>query len=323
MHFIDNTFGVKVSASSYVEYSDVAQLKNALQSAQKPFLHIGRASNLLFTKDFEGTVFHCVNKNIEILSESDSVVEVRVGAGLVWDSFVAHCVENGWGGVENLSLIPGEVGAAAVQNIGAYGAEAKDVISRVNAFDTESLTEVTLSNAECGYSYRNSFFKSPEAKRFFIVSVEFILCKQPEFKLEYGNLKEAVKEPSLKAIREAIIEIRRNKLPDPEQIGNAGSFFMNPVVPFSKYEELKTQYPDIPHYPAAEGFVKLSAGWLIEQCGWKGRSMGKAAIYQKQALIVVNTGGATGQEILDLAAAVVSAVELKFDITLKMEVQVV
>jgi len=319
-----NTFGIDVSAAYYVDYSNTDELKSALEVAQKPYLHIGGGSNLLFsTPLFNGTIFHNISKDIDIICENSSEVIVKVGGGFIWDRFVAYTVDKGWYGAENLSLIPGEVGAAAVQNIGAYGVEAKDIITSVETYNIESGDIRVFDNSECGYGYRKSIFKEDENKHLFVLSVTFKLSKVPIFTLSYGNLSVVIGDkPAIGDVRNAIISIRKSKLPDPYEIGSAGSFFMNPVVSQQKFNELINLYPSMPHYDAPDG-VKLAASWLIDQCGWRGKSLGPAGVYHKQALVLVNLGGATGADILKLAKCIVSDVEIKFGITLRMEAQVI
>lgn len=320
-----NTFGLEAVAGTYVEYCSAEELLRDIPDAPRPWLHVGGGSNLLFAHPrFEGTVFHNAMNAIEVLSEDEESVVVRAGGGVVWDFFVQWCVNHGWYGAENLSLIPGEVGAAAVQNIGAYGAEVKDIIERVETLDTETLRERAFSREECGYGYRSSFFKSEAGRRFFVLSVVFRLSVVPKFNLGYGALKD-IDSPSLTlaAVREKVIATREAKLPDPEQIGSAGSFFMNPVVSRQKAESLLAEYPDMPQYPAPDGMVKLSAGWMIDRCGLKGYLRANAGVYEKQALVLVNLGGATSEEILALANQVIDTVRDKFGVTLHPEVQII
>ncbi len=323
---IYNTFSLKAVAETYLEYCSADELARELPQAPRPWLHVGGGSNLLFASErVGGTVFHNACNAMEVLCEDSGSVLVKVGGGVVWDFFVERAVSCRWYGAENLSLIPGEVGAAAVQNIGAYGAEAQDIIESVETFDTQRLRLRVFEKEECRYGYRSSFFKSEEGRRYFVISVNMRLSKIPRFNLGYGALKDLAAEDglTLRRVREKIIGIRREKLPDPEQMGSAGSFFMNPVVSQEKYRSLAAEYPDMPHYPASDGMVKLSAGWMIDRCGFKGRSMGRAGVYGKQALVLVNLGGATAQEIIALARAVVEAVEGRFGVRLKAEVQLV
>lgn len=318
-----NTFGLEVYAHRFLEYASEEELATLIHTGQigTPYLHIGAGSNLLFTDNYPGTILHSRILGISVTHEDADSVCLRVGAGVVWDDFVRLCVEKGWQGAENLSLIPGEVGAAAVQNIGAYGVEAKDIITSVETLDSSG-HEQTYQVEECAYAYRRSLFKRPEMKSVFITRVNFRLNKTPRFHLDYGALREALngQTPTLSLVRNAIIHIRQSKLPDPKELGNAGSFFMNPVIPRAQFEQLQTTHPAIPHYDVDEHLVKVPAGWLIEQCGWKGRSLGPAAVYDKQALVLVNTGGATGNDIVRLAEAVQASVREKFNINIQPEV---
>ena len=321
-----NTFGIDVNTRYFAEYSSIRELKEILGSEivnANPLLHIGGGSNLLFLKDFEGIILHSQLKSIEKISESDEIVLLRVGAGMVWDEFVAYCVSNNYYGVENLSLIPGEVGASAVQNIGAYGMEVKDVIETVDTIHTETLNERIFTNEECRYGYRKSIFKEELRGKYIITNVTFRLKKQPDYQFDYQHLREAVLqrgEINLANIRSTVISIRESKLPDPSITGNAGSFFMNPVIPKEKYEELQLSHPTMPHYPASETEVKVPAGWLIEQCGWKGRSVGNVGVHSRQALVIINLGGATGPEVAGLAAQIRENVFQRFGIDITPEV---
>ncbi len=322
---ISNTFSLEAVAATYIEYGSVEELRRDLPGAEKPFLHVGGGSNLLFaTPRFDGTVFHNCDCSVDVIADEEDSVLVRAGGGLKWDRFVQWCVEQGYYGAENLSLIPGEVGAAAVQNIGAYGAEVRDIIERVDAYDIIDGVEVSLGRGECNYAYRSSLFKSDAGRRYFVIAVVFSLSRQRRLNLSYGALKDIDgQKATLQDVRDAIIAIRRDKLPDPEEIGSAGSFFMNPVVPAEQYEALAAQYPDMPHYPAADGLVKLSAGWMIDRCGFKGLQRGRAGVYAKQALVLVNLGGAKSEEILALAKEVIEKVESTFGVTLRPEVQII
>ena len=321
-----NTFGIDVNTRYFAEYSSIGELKEILGSEiinAKPWLHIGGGSNLLFLKDFEGIILHSQLKSIEKISETNEIVLLKVGAGMVWDDFVAYCVSNNYYGVENLSLIPGEVGASAVQNIGAYGMEVKDVIETVDTIHTETLNERIFTNEECRYGYRKSIFKEELRGKYIITNVTFRLKKQPDYQLDYQHLREAVLqrgEINLANIRSTVISIRESKLPDPSITGNAGSFFMNPVIPKEKYEELQLSHPTMPHYPASETEVKVPAGWLIEQCGWKGRSVGNVGVHSRQALVIINLGGATGPEVAGLAAQIRENVYQRFGIDITPEV---
>ena len=330
-----NTFGMKVKARCFIEYDSVADLVDIeFEELARPVLHIGGGSNLLFTDDFKGTVLHSKINFIEILENG----LVSVGAGVVFDDFCAWAAKEGLWGVENLSYIPGEVGASAVQNIGAYGVEVKDVIRTVYCYDTVEEEFVSFDVSECGYGYRDSIFKDPEIKgRYIVTHVVFELSSTPQPKLEYGHLREAVaaiigesssSKLTPELIRKVIIKIRKEKLPEPSVMGSAGSFFKNPVVPaehFQKIEsaakaELGADYK-VPHYDLPDGMVKIPAAWMIEQCGWKGRRSGGAAVYDKQPLVIVNyTGEAYPEEIIGLEKRIIASVKAKFDVELNPEV---
>ena len=322
-----NTFGMDVKASRFVEYASVEELRglwNAEREAVARALHIGGGSNLLFASDYEGLILHSAIKGYTVVKETEEEVEVRVGAGEVWDDFVAYTVANGWYGAENLSLIPGEVGASAVQNIGAYGVEAKDLIVSVDTFGLETGEERRFMREECRYAYRESVFKQELKGKYAVTFVTYRLKKHPVFHLEYGNIRAELEKQGcqvdLENVRRIIIAIRQAKLPDPKVLGNAGSFFMNPVVPKMQVEALLAQYPDMPHYPVDDAHVKIPAGWMIDRCGWKGKRVGHAGVHEKQALVLVNCGGATGKEVMHLAEEIVASVRERFGVTIRPEV---
>lgn len=324
---IPNTFGLDVKAGRWLEYASVEELKALIAEGQisSPYLHVGSSSNLLFLGDFEGTVLHSAIKSIELVNQDAEKVWLRVGAGVIWDDFVAYCVERGYYGAENLSLIPGEVGASAVQNIGAYGVEVKDLISCVETVDVHGDKRV-FGVEECGYAYRNSVFKRPDMKSFFVTHVTFALNKAEQYTLNYGTIRQELEkypQIDLATVRQVIVSIRESKLPDPKVLGNAGSFFMNPIVPRAKYETLLQEYPSMPSYQVDATHVKIPAGWMIEQCGWKGKSLGNAAVHDKQALVLVNCGGATGADIVALSDAVRAAVREKFGVEIHPEVNMI
>ena len=321
-----NTFGIDVRAALFVEYNTTNELQKFLQSEDfarhERFLHIGSGSNLLFGADYDGIVMHSAIHDLEVISETNDHVWVRVGAGYVWDDFVSYCVEQGWGGAENLSIIPGEVGASAVQNIGAYGIEVRDIIEHVEAMAVDG-TKRTFTNEECQYGYRDSIFKRELRGQHIITHVVYRLTKNPIFRLDYGDLRahvEAHGAPTLKTVRDAVIAIRESKLPDPQVLGNAGSFFTNPVIPHEQYNSLKEQYPNMPSYPIDDTYVKIPAGWLIDSIGWKGKALGHAAVHDRQALVLVNLGGATGREIMALAEHLSEEVYNKYGIRITPEV---
>ena len=321
---IPNTFGLDVEAAVFLEYNSVEELEGLIAAGRitSPYLHIGGGSNLLFTDDYKGVILHSHINNIEIVAEDEETISVRVGAGIIWDDFVAYCVEHGWYGAENLSLIPGEVGASAVQNIGAYGVEVKDLISSVETVNIQGVKRVYRVD-ECDYSYRNSIFKRPEMKQVFVTHVSFRLSKKEHYILDYGTIRQELEKcpvVDLKTLRQVIIRIRESKLPDPKVLGNAGSFFMNPVVSRRVFETLREQYPLMPFYELGADRVKIPAGWMIDQCGWKGKSLGPAAVHDKQALVLVNRGGAKGADIVALSDAVRASVREKFGIDIHPEV---
>lgn len=325
-----NTFGIDAQCRDFFEYTTVSQLLEHLpQFRQTRWLHIGSGSNLVFVHDFEGTIVHSAIQGIEVQRQTEQYVWLKVGAGQVWDDFVAECVTRGYCGLENLSLIPGEVGAAAVQNIGAYGVEVCQYIDTVEAVQVTTGKLCELRGSECQYGYRSSIFKKEQAGQYIVTHVVFKLplCFQPD--LHYGAIARelqqrhiAPEEVTPAVLRDLVVEVRRAKLPDPAEIGSAGSFFMNPVVSADTFRLLQQQYPDMPHYEVENG-VKIPAGWLIEQCGWKGRSIGPAGVYAKQALVLVNLGGATGSDILRLARQVQDDVKQRFGITITPEANII
>ncbi len=324
-----NTFGIKAKCRRFIEFDSTDDLRNALHGlteSDRPLLVIGAGSNLLLTGDYPGTVLHSAIKGWEAQPVEGGVL-LRVGSGETWDDVVALCVEHGWHGAENLSLIPGEAGASAIQNIGAYGVEAKDIIYKVEAVEIETGCTVSFSNQECGYAYRQSRFKADWLNRYVITHVTYRLSTAFTPRLDYGNIrseleKQGIATPTAAQLRNTIIGIRRTKLPDPEVEGNAGSFFMNPVVSRETYGTLAATYPSMPHYPQPDGREKIPAGWLIEQCGWKGRSLGRAGVCPTQALVLINKGGATGSEILNLCKTIQKDVKQKFGIDIKPEVNI-
>lgn len=322
-----NTFGMDIKASLFIEYTSVEELKEILRRyplEEGCWLHIGGGSNLLFKGDYPGIILHSAIKGYEILEENEQEVIVRVGAGELWDDFVAYSVDKGWYGAENLSLIPGEVGASAVQNIGAYGMEAKDLIVNVETVEVATGEERIFTNAECAYAYRESAFKLSLKGKYIITKVSYRLKKTPCYHLDYGNVRAELEKSgialTLSNVREVIIKIREGKLPDPKVQGNAGSFFMNPIVPRGQFETLLAEYPQMPHYVVDAERVKIPAAWMIDQCGWKGKRLGNAGVHDKQALVLVNAGGATGEEVIRLSEAIQKSVFDKFGIRISPEV---
>ena len=278
----------------------------------------------MFTGDFSGIILHSAIKGYEVIHEDTKEVVVRVGAGEVWDDFVAMTVENEWYGAENLSLIPGEVGASAVQNIGAYGVEAKDLIVGVEAIEVSTGKECIFKNEECGYAYRESVFKSSLKYQYLVTHVSYRLKKTPCYHLDYGNIRLELEKQKVRLtlanVRQAIISIREAKLPDPKLQGNAGSFFMNPVISREHFEALLVDYPLMPHYEVDAESIKIPAAWMIDQCGWKGKRLGRAGVHDKQALVLVNLGGAVGAEVIALSEAIQKSVYEKFGINILPEV---
>lgn len=322
-----NTFDIEANAKFFFEFTETADLKVFLQSNQtwkeEKLLIIGEGSNILFLNDFDGLVIHPNIPGLYPIKEDRNHIWIQVGAGEIWDEFVKYCVDAQLGGVENLSLIPGTIGAAPVQNIGAYGQEVRNVIETVKAFDLEAGKEVEFSNGECGFSYRNSIFKSELKNKVIITSVIFKLNKFPEFRLDYSKLEEKVNERgevNLENIKQAVIEIRTSKLPNVKELGSAGSFFKNPEVEIAFAEKLEAQFGEMPVYLAGAGKVKIAAGWLVEKTGWKGYREGDVGIHDKQALVLVNYGKATGREIFALSEKIRLSVLEKFGIDLEREV---
>ena len=336
-----NTFGIDQSCEQLLEPASLEELRAMLPAIRQasPLLIIGAGSNLLLTRDFPGTVVHVCIKGIEIMSGESENVEtrsgervaeclLRCGAGEVFDDIVSHSISHGLYGLENLSLIPGEVGASAVQNIGAYGCEVKDFISTIEAIEIATGREVEISREECRYAYRYSRFKDEWKNRFVIHHVTYRLPRVFTPHVDYGNIAATLRERNILAptaldIRNAVIDIRRAKLPDPEEEGNAGSFFVNPIVSKEKYLQLLEDYPSMPHYHIDEDHEKIPAGWMIEQCGWKGKTLGRAGVHSRQALVLVNKGGATGQEVKALCRAIQDDVFHRFGIHIQPEVNIV
>ena len=316
-----NTFGLSAKAKIFAEYSSVEELRALLEQYKgEPLLHIGAGSNLLFTKDFDGVILHSAMRRARCVSEDADYVWIEAENGLVLDELIEQLCDMGISGLENLSYIPGEVGASALQNVGAYGVEAKDVIESVRAVSIADGAERIFSNAECQYGYRDSIFKNSLRGKYIITHVVYRLNKHFEPKLNYGNLSSEVgSNPTPMSVREAVIRIRQQKLPEVSELGSAGSFFKNPIVPREVYEAVAAQYEKVPHYEQ-EGGIKIPAAWLIEQCGWKGKMMGGAQCYEKQPLVLVNRNNATPEDIVNLAAAICKNVKEKFGITISPEV---
>ncbi len=323
-----NTFGLDYKADYLVFPQSEKEIIRYLrkQSFKNPLLIIGGGSNLLFTGDFKGTVIKPVMSEVRVEEENEENVLVSADAGLNWDTLVGWTVDNGFGGLENLSLIPGNVGATPIQNIGAYGVEVKDHIEKVRAISLSDHYVKEFSADECNFSYRSSIFKNKLKGHFIITRVFFRLDLKPEFKLKYGSIMEELENIggiSLKNVRQAVINIRRAKLPDPAIIGNAGSFFKNPVVETKLALKLKNEYPEMPVFTEPAGNMKLAAGWLIEKCGWKGKRIGNVGIHEKQALVITNSQNASGREILDVSEDIRQSVLKRFGIELEREVEVI
>ncbi len=324
-----NTFGIDAKCRRFVEFESVGELKQIVSSLEEkdyPLLLLGGGSNLLLTKNYPATVLHSAIRGFEV-TPVDNGVLLRCGSGEIWDEVVELCVKKHWYGSENLSLIPGEVGASAIQNIGAYGAEAKDIIYKVEAVEIETGKERIFMNAECEYAYRQSRFKKDWKDKFVVTYVTFRLSDTFCPALDYGNIRaelarKGIEHPNVEQLRQCVIDIRNAKLPDPDIEGNAGSFFMNPIVGKAKYEELAGIYPNMPHYTIDDRHEKIPAGWLIDQCGWKGKNLGRAGVHSKQALVLVNRGGATGEEVVRLCEAIRQDVKNKFGIEILPEVNI-
>lgn len=329
-----NTFGIEGKCRRFVEFDTVDELKSVLASltpADNPLMVLGGGSNLLLTRDFPGTVLHSniVGRPVvERTADETGDFLVTAGSGMIWDDFVDFCVENGIYGAENLSLIPGTVGASAVQNIGAYGVEAKDIIYKVEAVEIATGKTVTFSNSDCRYAYRQSRFKTEWKGLYVVTNVTYRISSTFTPHLDYGNIKQELERigiinPTANELRRVIIHIRETKLPDTKVEGNAGSFFMNPVVDKSKYDALALEYPGMPHYTVDPHHEKIPAGWMIDRCGWKGKTVGRAGVHDKQALVLVNRGGATGSEIVELCNLIRKDVYEKFGIEINPEVNII
>jgi UDP-N-acetylmuramate dehydrogenase len=324
-----NTFGIDASAKWFSGFSDAEQLDELVSLRDiKNILVLGGGSNVLFTGNFNGLVLFNAVRGIELIKEDDHHVYVRVGAGENWHQFVLYCLQRNWAGIENLSLIPGSVGAGPIQNIGAYGVELKEVFYELEAFHLKDRKVRAFSVNDCAFGYRDSVFKSKWRNQYAILNVTLRMNKNPVFHTNYGAIEEELKKMNvtsltIQAVSDAVIRIRSSKLPDPAKIGNAGSFFKNPQVPVATFDSLHKKYPGLPGYKSPGGSIKLAAGWLIEQCGWKGYRKGDAGCHEKQALVLVNYGQATGAEILSLSEEIARSVKIRFGVGLEREVNVV
>lgn len=331
MHPVQNTFHIEVKAREYAEYDSVEALRQLLPLLHgKKWMHVGAGSNLVFLHDvYDGVVLHSAIRQIEEVRREDRYVWLKVGAGVVWDDLVQQSLDRGLYGLENLSLIPGEVGASAVQNVGAYGVEAADCIAEVHTLDAESGEQRIFTAEQCQYAYRSSIFKTTCRGRYIVTHVVYRLCRDFKPNLTYVALSRELEARDIrpdavtaKQMRDVIVQVRRAKLPDPADTGSAGSFFMNPVVTPQAFAALQQQHPDAPHYEVPQG-VKVPAGWLIQQCGWRGRQLGRAGVYSKQALVLVNMGGADGQDVLRLCQAIQHDVHERFGLDLHPEANLI
>jgi UDP-N-acetylmuramate dehydrogenase len=327
-----NTFGIDAKARYFAEASNTKEVQELIQSPiyqSNKHLILGGGSNILFTKDYNGLVIKSSLMGITIIEENNDEVYVKASSGENWHTFVLHCLKNNWGGIENLSLIPGTTGAAPIQNIGAYGVEIKDVIDSVDGIDLSTGQLRTFNNAECHFNYRESVFKQELIGKYFISSITLRLTRNKHhINIQYGAIQDVLKQrsidqPSINDVSDAVIAIRQSKLPDPRVIGNAGSFFKNPTVNKKVFETIRDSNPSMPSYPSDNQNVKLPAGWLIEQCGWKGKRFGNIGVHPQQALVLVNYGNGTGEEIFQLAIKIQTSVKETFDVTLSTEVNII
>lgn len=327
-----NTFGLDVSAKNFCTLKneeDFITLSKTIEYHSQSHLILGGGSNILFTEDYNGLIIKNEIKGIEVVEENEDEVIVKVGSGEIWHSFVLYAINQNWGGIENLSLIPGTVGAAPIQNIGAYGTEVKDIITKVDVIDKKSLIKETILNSECDFDYRNSIFKSKHKGQYLILYVYFKLNKNShQINSSYGAINKVLEEksivtPNIKDISNAVIKIRQSKLPDPAEIGNAGSFFKNPIISKDEFDQFIKKYPEAPHYTINDSEIKVPAGWLIEQCGWKGKVVGNTGSHKNQALVLVNYGNANGDEIRNLAFEIVKSVKNQYGIDIEPEVNII
>jgi UDP-N-acetylmuramate dehydrogenase len=323
-----NTFGIDVKAAAFASFDSIKELITLLPSIKShETLISGGGSNMLFTKDFEGLFVRNCIKGIQEIERSETHVVIEAGAGELWHDFVMYCVDRGYGGLENLSLIPGCVGASPMQNIGAYGVEIKDTFAYLDAVEISTGEIKRFHLADCAFGYRESVFKRALKNQYVICKVAFTLTLQPVINTSYGVIEAELKQmgisnPGIKDVSKAVIRIRQSKLPDPKQLGNAGSFFKNPVVTEEVLKSIQSNYARVPSYPAGEGHVKLAAGWLIEQAGWKGKRFGTVGVHELQALVLVNYGGGTGKEIYELSQRIIDDIQEKFGVSLEREVNI-
>lgn len=326
-----NTFGLRASAAAWLKVETPEDYVRFLENGASGFpvrMVLGGGSNVLFAGDYPGLMLKAAIAGTRVLEEDEDQVWVEAGAGVTWHDWVMECVSKGWGGIENLSLIPGQAGAAPIQNIGAYGVELRDVFVHLDAMHLDSGEIRRFHHADCAFGYRDSVFKGPEKGKWMILRVVLKLSKKPQLHTAYGAIEAELAgipadKRSIRDVSEAVIRIRRSKLPDPAEIGNSGSFFKNPVIPTGQYEALLSKWPDLPGYPAVEGFTKVPAGWLIDRAGWKGRRFGDAGVHAQQALVLVNYGEATGREIYDLSCRILEDIQEKYGIHLEREVNII
>jgi len=323
-----NTFGISAMAAAFAEISSTEDLDQLFLKSTDNYLILGGGSNILFTQNPEGLVLKINLKGIEVIKETDQYVYVKAAAGETWHQFVLHAIKNNWGGIENLSLIPGSVGASPMQNIGAYGVEIKDVFEELEAYHIDTKEIHRFNAEECRFGYRESVFKRHLKGQYIILSVTYRLTKNPVINTSYGAIMSeleymGISKPTIKDVSDAVIRIRSSKLPDPKEIGNAGSFFKNPVVPAELFNNLKKKYPNIPSYPVSATEVKIPAGWLIEQDGWKGKTIDQYGVHKNQALVLVNYRNAQGRDIFNLSAQIIESVKNRFGIELEREVNIV
>ncbi len=326
-----NTFNLDVKADYLIKAKSITDLKDALLFAKSKAIDVlilGGGSNVLFRSDYKGLVILLETKGIEILKEDDKEVVIRAAAGENWNAFVEYCVKHCWYGIENLALIPGNVGTCPIQNIGAYGVEVKDVIDEVRVMDRSNFAEKTFKNNACQFGYRNSIFKGRAKGKYIITDVVFRLKKEGKLNTTYGAIrseleKQGITKPTLKNVMDIVIHIRNSKLPDTKRLGNAGSFFKNPIIHESLFQKIKSQYPEIPYYPETNNHLKIPAGWLIEKAGLKGVRQGNVGMHEKQALVLVNYGGANSHELINYKNEVIKKVKLMFGISLEVEVNII
>jgi len=323
-----NTFGIDVNAKRFLEINNPVELTEVQKIADMyPVLILGGGSNILFTRDYEGIVIKNNLKGIELVRETETEVWVKAASGEIWHELVLYCISKNYGGIENLSLIPGTVGAAPIQNIGAYGAELKDVFDSLEALNLDDLSLTTFNSKECRFGYRDSIFKQETKGQYLITSVTIRLHKFPQINTSYGAIQavldqKGISHPTIADVSAVVCEIRNSKLPNPAIIGNAGSFFKNPEIPENEYLALKDKYPGMPGYKTHHG-IKIPAGWLIESCGWKGKRIGNTGSHKDQALVLVNYGNASGEEVKALASEIIASVKSKFGVTLQTEVNII